>query len=69
MDGLEKLQNAKTIEQRTDLAIEELYKLIENIDVMDKGIIKRILFFIIAILQGVFRWIKPEFDEQNWGDA
>ena len=30
-------------------------KLIENIDVMDKGIIKRILFFIIAILQGVFR--------------
>ena len=55
MDGLEKLKNAKTIKQRTDLAIEELYKLIENIDVMDKGIIKRILFFIIAILQGVFR--------------
>lgn len=55
MDGLEKLKNAKTIEQRTDLAIEELYKLVKNIDDIDKGIIKRILLFIIAILQGVFR--------------
>lgn len=55
MDVLEKLKNAKTIEQRTNLAIEELYKLVENIDILDKGIIKRILFFIIAILQGMFR--------------
>jgi len=55
MDGLEKLKNAKTIEQRTDLAIDELYKLVENIDVMDKDVIKRILLFIIAILQGVFK--------------
>ena len=57
MNELEKLKNAKTIEQRTDLAIEELYKLIENIDVvdgMDKLIIKRILFYIIGLLQGIF---------------
>lgn len=55
MDELERLKNAKTIEQRTDLAIEELYKLVENIDSLSKPMIERILFYIAALLKGVFK--------------
>lgn len=55
MDELEKLKNAKTIEQRTDYIIEELYKLVDNIDVLTIGVVKRLLLFNIAVLKGVFK--------------
>ena len=54
MDDLEKLKNAKTIEQRVELAIEELYKIIESVDNADKIIIKRYLMYLIGLLQGIY---------------
>ena len=54
MDWEEKLKNAKTDEAKKDFAIKELYNLIDHIDILDINMIKRILYFIIGVLEGVF---------------
>lgn len=51
---IERLRSAKTIRERADLAIEELYNIAENINNMDKETTKRCLLYVAAILEGTF---------------
>lgn len=51
---IERLKSAKTIRERADLAIEELYNIAENTSKMDKEITKRCLLYVVAILEGTF---------------
>lgn len=51
---IERLKSAKTIRERADLAIEELYNIAENTNKMDKETTKRCLLYVAAILEGTF---------------
>jgi hypothetical protein len=58
MENIKAIKSTKVdyevVERRNNLAIEELYNVVENLDSIGINVTKRWLLYIIAVLEGVF---------------